>query len=174
MRTHLSGLAVALIAVAAALPAGAQAQASEATTAPPSIITFASSADVAGLIAKARSDRKPGQALVTEPLLRLAPYGPNLEYRPAVGPAAVHETEAEMFYVIDGAGTLVTGGKLVGEVRANAANLTGTGIDGGVARKVGKGDVFIVPQNTPHWFSTIDGVLVLVSLHVPRTSPPAR
>ena len=49
----------------------------------------------------------------------------------AVGPASVHEKEAELFYVIDGSGTLVTGGKLVGETRTNADNLAGTAIEGG-------------------------------------------
>jgi len=75
-----------------------------------------------------------------------------------------------MFFVIDGSGTLVTGGKLVGETRTNAENLSGTAIDGGASRNVAKGDYFIVPENTPHWFSKINGTLVLMSLHVPRTA----
>ncbi len=47
-----------------------------------------------------------------------------------MGPAAVHEKEAELFYVIDGSATLITGGKLVNEKRTNAENLTGTAIEG--------------------------------------------
>ncbi len=73
-----------------------------------------------------------------------------------------------MFYVIDGSATLVTGGKLAGEKRTNADNLTGTGIEGGNSQPISKGDFVIVPQNTPHWFSSINGTLVLMSLHVPR------
>ena len=30
-----------------------------------------------------------------------------------------------------------------------------------------------VPENTPHWFGEIDGTLVLMSLHVPRSSGSA-
>jgi mannose-6-phosphate isomerase-like protein (cupin superfamily) len=131
---------------------------------------YASSADVAALIAKAKADRKENQANFIQQILQLAPYNANLEYRAAVGPAAVHEKEAEMFYVIDGSGTLVTGGKLVGESRTNAENLSGTAIEGGSSRPVAKGDFFIVPENTPHWFGTINGTLVLMSLHVPRAS----
>lgn len=131
--------------------------------------TYASAADVAGLLAKAKADHKDGQPIVAEPILRLAPYGANLEYRTAVGPAAVHEKEAEVFYVIDGSATLVTGGKLVNEKRANAENLNGTGIEGGQSQAVAKGDFVIVPENTPHWFSAINGTIVLMSLHVPRT-----
>jgi mannose-6-phosphate isomerase-like protein (cupin superfamily) len=129
---------------------------------------YISAAEVAALEAKAKAERKDGQANVIQRLLTLAPYAANLEYRASIGPAAVHEKEAELFYVVDGSATLVTGGKLTGETRPNPANLSGTGIEGGTPRKVSKGDMFIVPENTPHWFSAIDGVVVLMSLHVPR------
>lgn len=132
------------------------------------IKTFASSADVAALREKARSERKEGQATVSKPILQFAPYSANLEYRVAVGPAAIHEREAEMFYVIDGSATLVTGGKLVNEKRTNAENLGGTGVEGGTSQTVAKGDFVVVPENTPHWFSAINGTVVLMSLHVPR------
>ena len=137
----------------------------------PAMKTYTSASEIQGLIAKAKADKKGNQPTVAEPILRLAPYGANLEYRSAVGPAAVHETEAEMFYVIDGSGTLVTGGKLTGETGpAKNGNRNGTGIDGGNTQNVAKGDFVIVPQNTPHWFSKINGTLVLMSLHVPRTA----
>lgn len=130
--------------------------------------TFASSADVQALIANAKKIRKEGQPMVSQPIVQLAPISANLEYRPAVGPAAVHEKEAEMFYVVDGAATLVTGGKLANEKRTNAENLNGTAIEGGASQAVAKGDFFIVPENTPHWFSEIKSTLVLMSLHIPH------
>lgn len=132
--------------------------------------TFASSAEVAALIAKAKNERKPDQATYGAPILRLAPYKVNLEYRAAVGPATIHETEAELFYVIDGSGTLTTGGKLVNEKRASAENLAGTGIEGGSARTVSKGDFILVPEKTAHWFSEINGTLILMSMHMPRNT----
>lgn len=135
--------------------------------------TYASSADVRALIAKAKADHKEGQPTVIERILHLAPYSANLEYRTAVGPAAVHEKEAEMFYVIEGSGTLTTGGKLVNEKRTNAENLTGTAIEGGESRAMAKGDFAIVPENTPHWFSAIHGTLVMMSIHMPRSGGPA-
>lgn len=133
--------------------------------------TYTSASEVAALIAKSKSERKDNQPIVTPRILQLAPYNANLEYRGAVGPAAIHEKEAEMFYVIDGGATLVTGGKLVKESRTNPENLTGTGIEGGESRTISKGDFVIVPENTPHWFSQINGTLVLMSLHVPRPVP---
>jgi quercetin dioxygenase-like cupin family protein len=66
----------------------------------------------------------------------------------------------------------MTGGKLANEKRTNAANLTGTGIEGGKSQAVAKGDFVIVPENTPHWFSAINGTIVLMSLHVPRAGAP--
>jgi len=134
---------------------------------------FTSSSDITALIAKAKADRKNNAPTVTEPILRLAPYNASLEYRAAVGPAAVHEKDAEFFYVIDGTATMMTGGKLTEEKR-NGDNLTGTGIEGGTTRAVAKGDFIVVPENTAHWFNKIDGVLVLMSLHVPRPVPAAK
>ncbi len=135
--------------------------------------TYSSAADVAALLSKAKSERK-DQPLISERILQLAPYNANLEYRASVGPAAVHETEAEVFYVIEGSGTIMTGGKLVNEKRTNAANLTGTAIEGGTSRAVAKGDFVMAPEKTPHRFSAINGTIVLITLHVPRPVEPAK
>ena len=132
--------------------------------------TYASAADVKALLAKAKADHKEGQPTVIETILELAPYAAHLEYRTGVGPAAVHEREAELFYVISGSGTLMTGGKLTGEKRTNPGNLTGTGIEGGTSQPMAKGDFAIVPENTPHWYSKVNGTLVLMSLHMPRST----
>ena len=157
---------VKLCIATAVLTAAAVAQQPGATQ---SVKVYSSSSDVAAMIAKAKAGRKENQPIVTDRILQLAPYSANLVYRASVGPAAVHEKEAEMFYVIDGSATLTTGGKLTAETR-NGDNLQGTGIEGGMSRTISKGDFVIVPENTPHWFSKIDGTLVLMSLHVPRTS----
>jgi len=39
---------------------------------------------------------------------------------------------------------------------------------------VAKGDFIMVPENTPHWFSAIEGTLTLMSIHLPRAGSPAR
>jgi len=132
---------------------------------------FASMTDVSALIAKAKSNIKPDQAMLVQPVVRMSPYAVNLEYRVAGvnANASIHNTEAELFFVIDGSGTAVTGGRLRDAVQRNADNLSGPAIDDGVSRQVKKGDVLFVPEKTPHWFSPSDGdVLVLLSLHVPR------
>jgi len=162
MRVLMAGFVVILTASAAFAqqpPAPAAAAASR---------TMVSAADVTALIAKAKAERKDNQALLAQSMIQLAPYNVSLEYRAAVANAAVHETEAELFYVIDGSATLVTGGKLTNENRTNAANLSGSGIEGGVSRRVAKGDFIMVPEGTPHWFSAIEGTVTLMSLHLPH------
>src|SRR5262245_4511038 len=137
---------------------------------PPAPKLFAGAPDVTAMIAKAKAERKPDQPNFVQPIVQLAPYNANLEYRAAGvnAPASVHEREAEMFYVVEGSGTLVTGGKLREEKRTNPENLTGTGIEGGTPRKLAKGDWVMVPERTPHWFTQIDGTLVLMSIHLPH------
>ena len=163
MRAYVLGTILALIASAAL----AQQPAAQSAAATPRL--FAGSADVTAMIAKAKSERKPDQANFVQPIVQLAPYNANLEYRVSGvnAPASVHEREAEMFFVVDGAGTLVTGGTLRDEKRTNAENLTGSAIDGGTPRRVTKGDWVMVPEKTPHWFTELDGTLVLMSIHLP-------
>ncbi len=154
-------------AVKAAGPmTAAQAPAAQADAAMMKI--FTSAAEVQSLLAKAKGERKEGQVMVAEHILSLAPYVANLEYRPVEGAVAVHEKEAELVYVIDGGGTLTTGGKVVGEKRTNDANLSGTSIDGGTAQAISKGDFAIIPQGTPHQFKPANGLLVMMTMHVPR------
>ena len=166
MRTAIVSLAFTLMVSGVSAKRPSPKPAPQSTEKPAKL--FTSAADVTALIAKAKGERKEGQPLVTEPMLELGSYDGHLEYRASVGNASVHEKEAEMFYVIDGSATLVTGGKLVKETRTNAANLSGSAIDGGTSRGIAKGDFILVPENTPHWFSSIDGVLVLYSMHIPR------
>src|SRR5215471_18720561 len=78
---------------------------------------FASAADVEAMINKAKAERAPDQPNFIQQIVRLAPYNANLEYRvPGIDtPATLHETEAELVFVVDGAGTFVSGGKLTEE-----------------------------------------------------------
>jgi mannose-6-phosphate isomerase-like protein (cupin superfamily) len=166
MRTVVIGAALVLAAHSVFAQQAAPADASART--------MVSATDVQALIAKAKTDRKEGQPILAQSMIQLAPYNVSLEYRASVGNAAVHDKEAELFYVVDGSATLMTGGKLKDEKRANAENSTGSGIEGGVSRHVAKGDFIMVPEGTPHWFSAIDGTVVLMSLHLPRPATTAK
>src|SRR5580698_1818097 len=70
--------------------------------------------------------------------------------------ANLHETKVtEIYYILDGNATLVTGGTLPDPKPMTPTSTTYQSgkIDGGVSRKVSKGDVVIIPGRTPHWFS---------------------
>lgn len=136
------------------------------STQPPDLRSVATSTDVAAIVGRLKS--QPAQPLRTAPLLQLAPYSANIEYRTAVANAAVHDAEAELFYVIDGSATFVIGGQLTDAQRTNAENSTGKSVNGGMSRKVSKGDFMLVPQGTAHWFSAIEGSITLMSMHLPR------
>jgi mannose-6-phosphate isomerase-like protein (cupin superfamily) len=140
--------------------------------APPPMRTFMNNTDIMALIEKAKADRKGNAPLVAEPILSLAPYRAQLEYRPGTSPAALHEKDAELMVVLEGTGNIVTGGKLVDEKRNNANNLGGSSISGGNSQAVVKGDMTIVPANTPHQVIPTGGApIVLMTMHVPY--PPA-
>jgi mannose-6-phosphate isomerase-like protein (cupin superfamily) len=148
-----------------------------AQAAPAPMQTFMSQKEIMGLVEKAKADRKGDAPLVAEPILTLAPYRAQLEYRPGTSPAAVHEKDAELMVVLQGAGTIVTGGKLVDEKRNNANNLGGSSITGGNSQSVVVGDMLIVPSNTPHQVIPTGGApIVLMTMHVahpPQNWPPA-
>ena len=72
--------------------------------------------------------------------------------------------------MMEGAGVLVTGGTVVdGKPSApdgvvvtalNGPSTQGPSIQGGVSRRVKAGDVIIIPPNTPHYWSSLEGKIV--------------
>lgn len=76
------------------------------------------------------------------------------------GDAIAHLTRtSEIYYIVKGSGTLVTGGT-IGALKPPPAGRNagprGDRIDGGVSRKVAVGDIIIIPGRTPHWWSSLD------------------
>jgi mannose-6-phosphate isomerase-like protein (cupin superfamily) len=77
-------------------------------------------------------------------------YQINVVRRTTGATPLTHAGNTELHHIIDGSATVVTGGKIV----------RGTGpatIEGGVSRHVTKGDVILVPADTPHWYKDVDG-----------------
>jgi mannose-6-phosphate isomerase-like protein (cupin superfamily) len=88
--------------------------------------------------------------------------------------ANVHQTKvSEIYYILEGGGTLVTGGTLPNPkpMAPGSTNLQGSRIDGGVSRHLSKGDVVIIPGRTPHWWSNQDGDLKYLIF---RTDPDSK
>jgi hypothetical protein len=125
---------------------------------------FSSSADVQGLIAKARAEHKDG-ANTVELVVTDEGYPMQLEYRTSTTPPSIHPNHAE---VVEGSCTLITGGTLVGAKPAAPGAMTtgGTAIEGGSSRRIAKGDYVLVPANTPHQYTDVQG-LMMMTLHMP-------
>jgi len=74
--------------------------------------------------------------------------------------AVYHPFSTEIYRILEGSGTLVTGGRLELPL-AESSNpdiiRSEKGIKGGLARTVSAGDVLVLQPGTPHWFSSIDG-----------------
>ena len=70
--------------------------------------------------------------------------------------ASIHDDVTEIYNIVSGSGTFVTGGAF-----ASASDRT-AGISGGVSRHIQAGDFVVLPPGTPHWFSKIDGSITYV------------
>ena len=82
--------------------------------------------------------------------------------------AIIHPLSIEVYQIIDGGGTLVTGGHLDPPVAPETPDLVRTkSIVGGVTRRVAKGDVIVMPPGTPHWFSAVDGAITYLEARIP-------
>jgi hypothetical protein len=149
------------------------AQQGPSPTPPPLPVAFslvASSTDVQALIAQMKREHK-DQVIMLRPLMQVPGYAINLEYRLAPARAVIHETDSELIYVIDGKGTLTTGGTLINPQRQNAQNIAGTGIAGGTPHLLGKGDFVLLQNGMTHSFTAIDGELIVISLRLPAPPP---
>lgn len=75
--------------------------------------------------------------------------------RTAAGQVEVHTKETDIFYVVDGEATIVTGGTMIGGKETQPNQLRGTSIDGGETYHLKKGDSITIPAGVPHWFKEV-------------------
>lgn len=82
-------------------------------------------------------------------------YKVHASRRDAPGEAEIHETDTDVFYVLSGEATFVTGGSVPGAKRSAPHELRGATIEGGESRTLRAGDVVTVPAGVPHWFRAV-------------------
>ena len=79
--------------------------------------------------------------------------------RDGPGLSEVHETDTDVWYVIAGGGTVVTGGSLVDARNTEPGEHRGSAIKGGAEMTVATGDVVTIRPGIPHWVKAVDGKL---------------
>ena len=92
--------------------------------------------------------------------------------------SVMHPHSVEIYRILEGSGTLVTGGLLItplAEQTSDDLMRTLNGIQGGLAREVKEGDILVLQPGTPHWFSNIDGdSITYMESRVRITTAPIR
>jgi len=90
-----------------------------------------------------------GDGSASEVLKDYPGYAATLLFRGRSGDASMHESRAQLIFVLAGNATLVTGGKLAGPCAASAGETRSSSIDGGVRQDLRGGDVVHIPAATP-------------------------
>jgi len=91
--------------------------------------------------------------------------------------AIIHPTTMEIYQIVDGTATYVTGGTLTPPLTDNGPSIyRSMAITGGTSRKVAKDDIIVTPPGTPHWFSQIDGAITYmeVTFEMPPHEAPKK
>ena len=79
--------------------------------------------------------------------------------------ASVHEDVTEVYHILGGSGTVVTGGTL-----PDYDGDRTTGITGGRSYDVKAGDWVVLPPGTPHWFSQINEEIKYLEVRIPQSN----
>src|SRR4051812_39398281 len=118
--------------------------------APAAPATYLSEAE---LMTTLNENGKTAPAMHTAPVKLADHYRINIVRRTSGQGAIAHPDGTEVHHIIEGAATFVTGGTIVRAAGGAQAPAT---IEGGVSRRVAKGDVVLVPAGTPHWYKDLE------------------
>ena len=89
---------------------------------------------------------------------------------------AEHDLVSEVYYILEGSATLVTGSDIVGLKRRPADNRAvkmlngpggnGTSIRNGVEHRLKPGDMIIIPAGVGHWFTKVEDHIKYVMIRI--------
>jgi mannose-6-phosphate isomerase-like protein (cupin superfamily) len=94
------------------------------------------------------------------PLVETEAYKVHASRRDAPGEAEIHARDTDIFYLLEGTATLVSGGMLREPREVAPHELRGAAIEGGSEQRIAAGDVIVIPSGVPHWFRSVDSPVV--------------
>jgi len=80
-----------------------------------------------------------------------------LAFRSRSGGGELHQNFADLFYILDGRATVLTGGEVVDPKTTGPGEIRGASVKGGTPQNVKAGDVVHIPAGTPHQMVLADG-----------------
>jgi mannose-6-phosphate isomerase-like protein (cupin superfamily) len=93
---------------------------------------------------------KNGNGAAGETLHEFPQHYAMLSFRDRGGEADTHENFADLFVVVAGVATLITGGTIVGAHTVKPGEIRGSAIEGGTSQQIRAGDIIHIPAGTPH------------------------
>src|SRR5436190_11958501 len=154
----MRAIGIAAIVLTVGVGVSGQAQEPAATPAPPpgSAATYRSAEALAAVLKIAKAT---AGGMTTSAVSNTDQYRINIVHRAQPAGAIAHAGNTELHYIIEGSGTVVTGGTIVRGATAGAAT-----IKDGVTQHVKPGDIIIVPANSPHWYSQVDNAITYLEV----------
>jgi len=142
--------------------------------------TYLSEGEIKEYVAKAMKERLIDQQ-IRDVEIGKAHVGVGVVYRgkldkPAPNSVAEHDLVSEVYHVIEGTATLMTGPDIADMQRRPATQETvrlfngpgnnGSTIRNGASHQLKPGDVMVIPAGTGHWFTKIDDHLVYLMVRI--------
>jgi len=148
MKTSMSFWVVSLLMAASFADASGQAGGAPPPPAPApgSAGIFRANADLQAALAQSIAN---GGPMASASVTLTDQYRASMVRRTEPNGAIQHPGNTEMHYIVEGSGTVETGGRVV---RRDGAPAT---IEGGEAHRVVKGDIIIIPAGSPHRYSEV-------------------
>jgi mannose-6-phosphate isomerase-like protein (cupin superfamily) len=178
MKRIVSGLAVAVGATAGLV--GLLAQGGPDPTCKMCPATYIAKEEIEAYAKKAIAEKLTDQQ-VRDVEIGKSHVGIGVVYRgklttPAPESVAEHDLVSEVYHIIEGSATLVTGPDLVGKKRRpadletvrlfNGPGNNSASIRNGVTHELKPGDVIVIPAGTGHWFTKIDDHITYLMVRI--------